>query len=443
MSQLRPSRFNSWVWDGAERLLVSNSFSSALLEFTGATADKVSRALEGSGECESELAEYLLSNWILVPVGYDELAMAQRLHEVPFHQKESLGLTLLSHENCNFRCVYCYETFEKQRMMPEVVEGVVALVRKRAPYLSALNVSWFGGEPLLAFDLLESLSLRLLGICEDQSIAYGSSMTTNGYLLDARRAPRCLEAGVRRFQITLDGPAETHNQTRVMAGGGPSFDTILENIRHMRDHLADFHIIIRVNFSPANLPLMPSFVRFLGDEFGNDSRFSVRFRPVGHWGGPRDQLIQICDFHAGEHNEISLMNLASQAGLSLSTWQEGMQPFGSVCYAASPNHFVIGSDGIVYKCTVVFDDPRNHVGRLTADGELNLIGEKVDLWTRSGEETDEDCQSCHFRPACQGNLCPLERLDHRPKRCPTTKSHIKTILPMLANEARKSAAASV
>ena len=443
MPQLNPSRFNSWVWDGADRLLVSNSFSSALLEFSGATATKVASALDGTGACEGELAEYLLANWVLVPEGYDELDLAHRIHEEPFRKKDNLGLTLLSHENCNFRCVYCYETFEKQRMLPEVADGVVALVRKRASQLDSLTVSWFGGEPLMGFDVVENVSLRLREICEGQSITYRSSMTTNGYLLDARRAPRCLAAGVHRFQITLDGPAETHDQARVLMGGGASFGTILDNIRHMRDHLTDFHIVIRVNFSPANLPVMPEFVAFLGREFGNDPRFSIRFRPVGHWGGPNDQLIQICDHHAGEHNEISLMRLASECGFSLGTWQEGMQPFGSVCYAASPNHFVIGSDGIVYKCTVVFDDPRNHVGRLTPDGELHLIGEKVDLWTRSGEETDEDCQSCHFRPACQGNLCPLERLNQRPKRCPTTKSHIQSILPILANDARKSAAVAV
>jgi uncharacterized protein len=252
-----------------------------------------------------------------------------------------------------------------------------------------------------------------------------------------------LAAGIRRFQVTLDGPAETHNQSRVLAGGGPSFERIIQNVRYMRDRLKDFHIVIRVNFSPTNLPVMPDFVRFLGDEFGNDTRFSVRFRPVGHWGGPNDNLIQICDFHSGEHNEISLMHLASQCGFSLSTWQEAMQPFGSVCYAANPNHFVIGSDGIVYKCTVAFDDPRNHVGHLTPDGELNLVEQKVDLWTRSGEEVDTDCQACHFRPACQGNLCPLERLDHQPKRCPTVKSNMMTILPILANDARQSTTLSL
>ena len=190
MPQLVPSRFNSWVWDGADRLLVSNSFSSALLEFTGATAPKVARVLDGSkqngqwrldpGDCDGQPTDCLATNWVLVPHDYDEMDLAHRIHEAPFRMKDRLGLTLVSRENCNFRCVYCCDTFEKQRMLPEVAEGVVALVRKRAATLSSLNVSWFGGEPLLAYDLLASLSTRLREICEGASVSDGSSMTTNG-----------------------------------------------------------------------------------------------------------------------------------------------------------------------------------------------------------------------------------------------------------------------
>jgi uncharacterized protein len=183
---------------------------------------------------------------------------------------------------------------------------------------------------------------------------------------------------------------------------------------------------------------MPEFITFLGQEFGNDPRFSMRFRPVGRWGGPNDHLLEVCDHAAAEEDEIRLMGLALDAGFGLATWKDGMQPFGSTCYAASPRHFVIGSDGVVYKCTVAFNDPRNHVGRIDAQGNLQLDEARVRLWTRSGEETDADCRACSFRPACQGNLCPLERIEGQDKRCPTPKTHPDRLLPLLARDARRS-----
>jgi len=436
---LCPSRFNACVREDNGTLLVFNSLTSALIQFQGRTADKVAEILEGRRTARGALAEYLSQQGLVVPADRDELDLAAQLHEIPFESDESLGLMLLPHENCNFRCTYCYEEFAKNAMNPDVVEGVIALVRRRAPTLRILSLGWFGGEPLLAFNIVEDVATRLREICAANGVAFSSEMTTNGYLLDAERARRCIAAGITRYQITLDGPPESHNQTRRLVGGGGTFERIFANLCHLRDHADGFHVAIRVNFSPVSLPKLPEFVQRLGQTFGHDDRFSMRFRPIGRWGGPNDQHLIVCGKDEGADQEVSLMAMASNAGFSLQTWASGMRPFGTVCYAANPRHFVIGSDGIVYKCTVAFNDPRNHVGRIDRQGNLNLRDDLVRIWTRSGEETDEGCRTCGFRPACQGNLCPLERIEGQEKRCPTTKTHMGRILPLLAHDARRSA----
>ncbi|GBQ07096.1 hypothetical protein AA15669_1225 [Saccharibacter floricola DSM 15669] len=65
-----------------------------------------------------------------------------------------LGLTLFPTEKCNFRFTYCYEDYTQGRMSEETVEGVKNLLTMRAPDLSLLNLSWFGGESLLTKDIL-------------------------------------------------------------------------------------------------------------------------------------------------------------------------------------------------------------------------------------------------------------------------------------------------
>ena len=101
-------------------------------------------------------------------------------------------------------------------------------------------------------------------------------------------------------------------------------------------------------------------------------------------GGPNDAQLDVCAHHETTEHELTFMEMALDAGFSMDTWKESMQPFGSTCYAASPRHVVIGSDGVVYKCTVAFNDPRNHVGQLDADGNLHLKDD-LRLWTRSGK----------------------------------------------------------
>src|SRR5262245_26459110 len=68
-----------------------------------------------------------------------------------------LHLILLPTEACNFRCVYCYESFAYGRMEPWVVQGVKNLLSNRVANLDQLKISWFGGEPLLALDIIESI----------------------------------------------------------------------------------------------------------------------------------------------------------------------------------------------------------------------------------------------------------------------------------------------
>src|SRR5690242_9944381 len=216
----RPSRFNVWVRQPNGNLLVFNSFSSALLEFSGETARVVADVLGGQRVAKGQIIPYLSSHGVVVPTELDEMELASRLHQSALEDGQTLGLMLMPHENCNFRCVYCYEEFKRNRMLPEVVEGVVALVKKRAPGLRSLSIGWFGGEPLLAFDIVEDVTTRLRSIAAAHGMTFSSEMTTNGYHLDAERAGRCIAAGISRYQVTLDGPAETHDKLRVLASGG-------------------------------------------------------------------------------------------------------------------------------------------------------------------------------------------------------------------------------
>ena len=74
----------------------------------------------------------------------------------------ALNLILFPTENCNFRCTYCYETYNGGLMPDAVVSGIKKLLVARAPDLDDLSIGWFGGEPLLAktlvYDRRNSLS---------------------------------------------------------------------------------------------------------------------------------------------------------------------------------------------------------------------------------------------------------------------------------------------
>jgi uncharacterized protein len=64
-------------------------------------------------------------------------------------RSDVLQLIILPTEQCNFRCVYCYELFDYGLIRQEVVEWIKNLLIARKSSLKYLSVSWFGGEPLI------------------------------------------------------------------------------------------------------------------------------------------------------------------------------------------------------------------------------------------------------------------------------------------------------
>jgi uncharacterized protein len=433
----KPSRYNILVWETGRPytgdLLVYNSFSSAFIRLCDPSAAAMARLVDGSDDVrfDAETLETLVDQGVLVDGDIDELGVVDKLDQ-KFKSDDSLNLIIMPTEKCNFRCVYCYETFEKGRMSEDVIEGITSLVRRRSPTISRLHVDWFGGEPLVALGVVKELSDRLIAVCKDSGINYVSAMTTNGYLLSSKAAQDCITREIRRFQITLDGTAETHNKLRILANGNDTFDTIISNLQDLRERTDSFHVRLRVNFTPDVVREIPRFLAFVGDLFGGDTRFSIHFHPVGRWGGPHDDQLETCDNRSSDQLNLEFLRVASENGISTESWNQALRLYGNLCYAADPKSLVIGSDGSVYKCTVAFQDPRNMVGMIDKSGHLQLDQDKMDLWTKSGAESDPECRRCAFRPACHGNSCPLERMENNGAHtCPPAKRQIRELLPLL------------
>jgi uncharacterized protein len=108
---------------------------------------------------------------------------------------ERLELILLPTEKCNFRCTYRYESFEIGRMQPAVVNGIKRLLDVRLPQLRQLELSWFGGEPLLAPQVVVEISSHASLLAAKHSVSYNGNMTTNAYLLTPDLLRRLVSLG--------------------------------------------------------------------------------------------------------------------------------------------------------------------------------------------------------------------------------------------------------
>lgn len=301
-----------------------------------------------------------------------------------------LDLTLLPIEQCNFRCTYCYETFTDGKMKPELVESIRTLIDRRAPELDYLRLGWFGGEPLLAHDIVIDLSSHARDLAARYAdLEFVSGMSTNGYLLDAAMMEKLLQAGVGSFQVSIDGFGEHHDRTRVSRAGGGTFERIWANMLELRASDLDFAINLRVHYSRDNINHVFEFTDQLKAEFGGDPRFRIFFKTIEKLGGDNDSDLNVYGWKEAAEVKARLME-------RLEGRMDDVLPSTAcyVCYAGKPNAFVIRRDGRIVKCTVGLDEPENLVGRMGQDGTMTLTAETLKPWLKGAVDLDPAFLRC-------------------------------------------------
>lgn len=419
-----PSRFNAMTEAEDGGVILYNSYTGAIVCFSPEEREDVAAVLEGNPAGREELSASLAENGFLVPAHADEERRAQFLYQ-SVGRTDYLHLAILPTEQCNFRCFYCYEDFSRGKMGEETIQGIKRFVRQQAPVLRQLQISWFGGEPMAASDVVGELSEFFIEVCREHNIEYKAEALTNGYFLNPKLFEQTIGWEIRHFMITVDGPADIHNSRRKLMGGGGTFETIMENLKAMKETDHPFEISLRTNFDYDNLPYMEQLIDILADAFAGDNRFRLYFRPVGCMGGPNDDKLRIVDDAEKNGMIWELNRLAMDKGLAMSGLVENsLMPLGSTCYCVKPNSFVIGSQGTIHKCSVALNSDFNQVGRVLADGTFEMDYDKLALWTTEGGGQDENCGACFFRPACNGNHCKLYRIQTGGRPCSFEKKEI-------------------
>jgi uncharacterized protein len=426
-----PSRYNVRATAEDGRLVLWNTLSGKMTVFRPDDREAVLGLLERKGfqapkEAKQTAVGYLAERGYLVRKGVDEYRQFQQMFGQEHYRTDVLEMILLSSEDCNFRCNYCYEDFARGTMLPEVRESIKNLVRKRIKKLSRLHISWFGGEPLYGWEAIEDLAPFFVEIADEHDVPLGAAMTTNGYLLVPEVAEKLLAWRVRHFQITLDGLPEHHNHSRAGRDGSPTFDRIFDNLKALARRPEDFQVLLRINFDAVNAGGLSRFVDMLACEFKDDPRYNVSLHAVGKWGGANDAQLEVCGADDAARIQRDIMAQAKRQGLSFGTLRGAARMGSQVCYAARPYNFLIGATGKVMKCTIVLDkQDYNVVGRITPAGDLELDSDRMALWTEPAFEQDGQCRKCVVLPTCQGIHCPLVRIEQKTQPCISTRSNLK------------------
>ncbi len=147
-------------------------------------------------------------------------------------------LTLSLTERCNLRCEYCPHTHDgltwqrahsDREMSREVMTRALRYFLPRSVGAEHASVSFYGGEPLLAFERVKDA----VAIIEAETPRPDLRIIvdTNGLLLRDEQILAFLIEHRLHLQISLDGPAAIHDRHRLRGDGGASHAVVMEGIR--------------------------------------------------------------------------------------------------------------------------------------------------------------------------------------------------------------------
>lgn len=164
-------------------------------------------------------------------------------------QKVTLQLT----QNCNFRCSYCHYTsntgnqrLHANRKMPlDMAKDAILFLREHSVDTPEVYIGFYGGEPLLEFDMLEELVLFAEKELAGKKINY--TLTTNAVLLTDRIIEFFIQHQID-ILISLDGSKESHDKNRVFAATGKgTFDSIIHKMQEISVKYPDYFKKITIN----------------------------------------------------------------------------------------------------------------------------------------------------------------------------------------------------
>lgn len=334
-------------------------------------------------------------------------------------------LIILPTERCNFRCTYCYEDFLIGKMKETVQSSIERFMDRRIPELSELSIHWFGGEPLLAKQVVLRLSAHASRLCKEHGVSLIGGLTTNAYVLTSDLFEELLSYDQRFFQITFDGWQEGHDAVRKMANGRGSFQRIWENACATKRSTGQFKIQFRIHVRRDNYENLEILLDNLAQVFGGDPRYSLDFehlRNLGGQGGKSvDRPLSLAELRDVERQlrrryDAAIASLNRQSSTidrqnspalgtpisEVSAVQQSESP-PYICYAAKPNSLLIRADGRIGKCTVALDDDRNTIGQLNDDGTLTIKNERLRPWVRGLSDLDQRALSCPLNGLQQYN----------------------------------------
>lgn len=341
-------------------------------------------------------------------IAADMLFSEDSVPEQIFESKKSVVKAMCLHvaHDCNMNCAYCFGdkgAFEGNRCLMTLETGKKALdfLMQNSGSRHNLEVDFFGGEPLMNFDVVRKLVEygRQEEGKYDKNIRF--TITTNGILLDDEKTDYINEV-MDNVILSIDGRPEVNDRMRKTVNGQGTYDIITRNYKNFIEK-RDGLYYVRGTFTRYNLDFADDVRHLLDLGFRNVSVEPVVTSPEYDYALREEDTEAIL----AEYDRLSDMFLEyAREGKPFDFFHFNVDLNQGPCVikrvsgcGAGTEYVAVSPEGDIYPCHQFVGNPLFRLGNLRDDSFENKL---FDLFNGAHIYNKQECRDCWAKFYCSG-----------------------------------------
>ncbi len=308
---------------------------------------------------------------------------------------------------CNLNCSYCFASqgkYHGERALMSFETGKRALdfLVENSGSRRNLEVDFFGGEPLMNFDVVKQLVAYARSIEKEKNKNFRFTLTTNGVLIDDDVIDFANKE-MSNVVLSLDGRKEIHDRFRVDYAGNGSFDKIVPKFQKLVEKRGSKNYYMRGTFTHANPDFLEDIKTMLDLGFTELSMEPV----VCEAGSPSELTAEDLPIVLDQYEKLAeLMIERDKQGKPFTFYHYMIDLEGGPCIykrisgcGSGTEYMAVTPTGDLYPCHQFVGDESFKLGNIY-DGVTNPETQKCfancNVYARS------DCADCWAKLYCSG-----------------------------------------
>ncbi|MCG8482376.1 MAG: thioether cross-link-forming SCIFF peptide maturase [Clostridia bacterium] len=359
---------------------------------------------------------------------YDEKEINEALEDIRYLQKEKLLFSDDSHitdeiiydkkpvvkalclhvaHDCNMKCKYCFGSqgsFQGTRelMSLEVGKKALKFLMEHSGSRRNLEVDFFGGEPLMNFDVVKELVAYGRKIEKEYNKNIRFTITTNGLSLDDSKTDYINEH-MENVILSIDGRPEVNDNMRRTWNDQGTYDLIIDNFKNFVNKRQDKLYYVRGTFTKENLDFSEDVTFLIKQGFKNvsvepvvvseDIGYALRmddFADISvEYGKLADYFIESA--RDNKVFEFFHFNIDLDQGPCVIKRISGC--------GAGTEYLAVAPDGDLYPCHQFVGDEKFKIGNVL---EKNYQNKWYNTFNAAHIYSKEQCKNCWAKFYCSG-----------------------------------------